>query len=222
VCAKLLYVSLRARIDILLPIAFLCTRVSKSTKQDQSKLRRVLKYLKGTLDDEYILGADDMTSLRSWVDAAFAVHPDMKSHTGGVISFGRGGLACKSGKQKLVTKSSTEAETVGASDYLPNTLWTHMFLEAQGYRIQGSYFEQDNESAIKLETNGRISAGPKSRHINIRYFWIKDRSKDANITIRHCPTLAMLADFLPNLYRDTCSANLKLCYLDMRTSTPSH
>ena len=130
ICAKLLYVSLRARVDILLPIAFLCTRVAKSTQQDQSKLRRVLEYLKGTIDDEYVLGADDMGRLRSWVDAAFAVHPDMNSHTGGVISFGRGGLACKSGKQKLVTKSSTEAETVGASDYLPNTLWVQMFLEA--------------------------------------------------------------------------------------------
>ena len=67
VCAKLLYVSLCARIDILLPIAFLRTRVSKSTKQDQSKLRRVLEYLKGTLDDEYILGADDMTSKPTFV-----------------------------------------------------------------------------------------------------------------------------------------------------------
>ena len=195
VCAKLLYVSLRARVDILLPIAFLCTRVAKSTQQDQTKLKRVLEYLKGSINDEYILGADDLSKVRSWVDAAFAVHPDMKSHTGGVVSFGTGGMACKSGKQKLVTKSSTEAETVGASDYLPNTLWVQMFLEAQGYEIRESYFEQDNESAIKLEKNGRISAGPKSRHINIRYFWIKDRTNDANITIRHCPTLSMLADF---------------------------
>ena len=57
-------------------------------------------------------------------------------------------------------------------------------------------FEQDNESAIKLEKNGRMSAGPKSRHVNIRYFWIKDRVKSEKITIRHCPTSAMLADFL--------------------------
>ena len=91
--------------------------------------------------------------MRSWVDAAFAVHPDMKSHTGGEISFGTGGMVCKSGKQKLVTKSSTEAETVGASDYLPNTLWVQMFLKAQGYKVHQSLFEQDNESAIKLEKN---------------------------------------------------------------------
>ncbi len=213
ICAKLLYVSLRARVDILLPIAFLCTRVAKSTKQDQSELRRVLEYLNGTIDDKYVLGALDMARMRSWVDAAFAVHPDMKSHTGGVILFGRGGLACKSGKQKLMTKSSTEAETVGTSDYLPDTLWTQLFLEAQGYSVQESCFEQDNESAIKLQKNGRISAGPKSRHINIRYFWIKDRAKGANITIRHCPTLAMLADFFTKPLQGTLFRNFKAVLL---------
>jgi Reverse transcriptase (RNA-dependent DNA polymerase) len=196
VTAKLLYVSTRARIDLLLAIAFLSTRVSKSTKQDRAKLQRVLEYIKSTLDFEYTIGADDIGRMRTWVDAAFAVHPDMKSHTGGVISFGTGGLATKSWKQKIVTKSSTEAEWVGASDYLPHPIWVKYFLEAQGYKVAENYFEQDNESAIKLERNGRTSAGPKSRHVNIRYFWIKDRVRSDDITIRHCPTLEMLADFL--------------------------
>jgi hypothetical protein len=195
VVAKLLYVSLRARMDILLPVIFLCTRVSKSTVQDRTKLKRVLEYIKGTLDLTYTVGADDLSSFRTWVDASFAVHPDMKSHTGGVTSFGTGGLICKSSKQKLNTKSSTESELVGASDYLPNTLWIKMFMEEQGYPISQCFLEQDNESAIKLEKNGRSSCGPKSRHINIRYFFIKDRIKTEGITIRHCPTLKMLADF---------------------------
>jgi hypothetical protein len=129
------------------------------------------------------------------VDASYAVHPDMKSHTGGVMSFGVGGFCCKSTKQKLNTKSSTEAELVGASDYLPNLLWVKMFLQAQGLNLSETVLEQDNESAIKLETNGRMSAGPKSRHIDIRFFFIKDRTRDCGIEIRHCPTLNMLADF---------------------------
>jgi len=212
VVAKLIYVSIRARADLLLAVSFLCTRVSKSTKQDQKKLRRVLEYINGSMDVEYTIGADDMGKMRSWVDAAFAVHPDMKSHTGGVMSFGTGGIICKSTKQKLNTKSSTEAEFVGASDYLLNTLWVKMFLEAQGYKIQESFFEQDNESAIKLEKNGRISAGPKSWHINIRYFWIKDRSVDEGITIRHCPTLEMLGDFLRNHCKETCSEHSEMFF----------
>jgi hypothetical protein len=181
--------------DLLLAVGFLCTRVSKSSVEDEAKLQRVLEYIKGSMDKEYTLGADNPGRMRSWVDASYAVHPDMRSHTGGVTSFGTGGLVCKSGKQKLNTKSSTEAEVVGASDYLPHTLWVKMFMEAQGHHMTEVMFEQDNESAIRLETNGRTSAGPRSRHIDIRYFWIKDRTKQADITIRHCPTLRMLGDF---------------------------
>ena len=167
VVAKLLYVSTRARMDLLLAVGFLCTRVSKSTTEDQAKLKRVLEYIKGTMDLEYTVGADTMSKLRTWVDASYAVHPDMKSHTGGVMSLGIGGIICKSTKQKLNTKSSTEAELVGASDYLPNTMWVKMYLEAQGYSIDENFLEQDNESAIKLEQNGPRVCGtslPTHRH----------------------------------------------------------
>ena len=197
VAAVLLYVSMRARSDLLLPIAFLCTRVSKSTDQDRDKLRRVLEYIKGTLDLVYTLGADSLTNivLRTWVDASFAVHPDMRSHTGAASSLGRGAFMCRSSKQKLNTKSSTESELVGASDFLPNTVWIKNFLQGQGFNVETNILEQDNESAIKLEKNGRASAGKRSRHMNIRYFFVKDQLAQERITVRHCPTLAMLADF---------------------------
>ena len=79
-----------------------------------------------------IAGADNLTMMKTWVDAAYAVHHDMKSHTGGVMSFGTGVLNGKSAKQKLNTKSSTEAELVGASDYMPWTIWTKRFMRYQG------------------------------------------------------------------------------------------
>jgi hypothetical protein len=90
--------------------------------------------------------------------------------TGGTITFGRGVLLSKSSKHKLNVKSSTEAEVVGASDYLPNIIWLRMFLEAQGHTPASNMLAQDNESAMKLEKNGRASAGQKSRHIDIRLF----------------------------------------------------
>ena len=107
----------------------------------------------------------------------------MHSHTGGVISFGTGGILCKSSKQKLNTKSSTEAKVIGTSDYLPNTLWVMHFMEAQGYLIKRSVFSQDNQSAIRLEKNGHASTGQKSRHINIRHFWITDRIHDSGLRV---------------------------------------
>ncbi|MEL7342602.1 MAG: Ty1/Copia family ribonuclease HI, partial [Bacteroidota bacterium] len=196
IVAKLLYVAVRARMDILLAVGFLCTRVKAPTVQDQRKLRRLLQYLNGTLDLHLRLGADDLHTLLTWVDAAYAVHDDFRSHTGGGMSFGIGAFACKSSKQKLNTKSSTEAEVVGVSDYLPYTLWTQMFLEEQGFELLRNVVYQDNESAMRLEQNGRASAGQKSRHIHIRHFFVTDRVKAGDVQIVHCPTLSMLADFL--------------------------
>jgi hypothetical protein len=109
------------------------------------------------------------------------------------MSFGLGGLIPKSCKHKMNMKSSTEAEIIGASDYLPNVIWAKMFMETQGHKIVENWFEQDNESAVKLERNGRALAGPKSRHLDIRYFWSKDRTKANTIRIRHCSTLKMHA-----------------------------
>ena len=206
IVAKLLYVSHRGRQDIQLPIAFLCTRVSKSTEQDWKKLRRVLEYLNGSIEDTRFVGADDLQKMKTWVDAAYAVHADMRSHTGGAVSFGTGVHCSKCNKQRINVKSSTEAELVGASDYLPYAIWTRKFMERQGYAIISNIFYQDNESAIRFEKNGRKSSGPNSKHIDIRYFFIKDRLETDGFTVEHCPTEQMLADFFTkplqgNLFR---------------------
>jgi hypothetical protein len=65
----------------------------------------------------------------------------------------------------------------------------------QGFDMDTNIFYQDNLSAMKIEKNGRKSCGQKSRHIDIRYFFIKDVLKRENITLAHCPTENMLADF---------------------------
>jgi hypothetical protein len=101
--------------------------VSAPTKQDERKLQRLLEYLHGTIDLTLRLGANSLNEFTTWVDASFPVHDNMRSHTGGVISFARGGLICKSKKQSINAKSSTEAELIGASDYNPNTIYVKMF-----------------------------------------------------------------------------------------------
>ena len=120
---KLLYICKRGRPDIEPALPYLCTRVSKPTIEDEKKLFRVLGYLADTLHDEQIIGADSLENLYMWVDASYATHPNMRSHTGGAMSFGIGILHGKFPKQKLNTKSSTEAELVAVSDYIPYHTW---------------------------------------------------------------------------------------------------
>jgi hypothetical protein len=73
-----------------------------------------------------------------WVDASYAVHPDMKSHTGGAFTLGKGVIYGTSTRQKINTKSSTEAELVGVAEVLPQILWTRYFLEGHGWHYWGS------------------------------------------------------------------------------------
>lgn len=195
VVALLLFISRRCRLDIQTAVAFLTTRVSEPTEDDWRKLTRVLQYLRGTLDLKLTLGADDIMMAKSWIDVSYGVHNDCRSHTGGVMSWGWGVLLTKCQKQKLNTKSSTEGEIVGLSDYMPNIIWARMFLDAQGYTLKENIVYQDNMSAMKIAKNGKMSSGQKTKHMNNRYFWIKDRVKSEGITVQYCPTEKMIADF---------------------------
>ena len=136
VTAKLLHMMKRARPDIEIPVVFLCTRVRDPDEDDWKKFHQVLCWIKDTIDETRYVGADDLRKLYTWVDAAYAVHPNMRSHTGGSISMGMGVIHCKSSRQKLNTKSSTEAELVGVSEYLPYNIWLMHFLKQQGYDIE--------------------------------------------------------------------------------------
>jgi hypothetical protein len=142
-----------------------------------------------------MLSATSLHNVRWWVDVSYAVHPDMKSHTGGAMSLGQGVIYGTSKCQKLNTKSSTEAELVGADNVMPQMLWTLYFFEAQGYKIHNNILYQHNKSAILLETNGRGSSGKRTRHINVRYFFIADRVKLKETQIEYCPTWIMIADY---------------------------
>ena len=155
-----------------------------------------MSYLKKTRDDVLTLKCDGKNEVKWWIDAAFAVHPDMRSHTGAIMTLGSGAVQSISKKHKVNTRSSTEAELVATDDVIAQVVWTKNFLEAQGVKIKSNIIYQDNKSAMLLEKNGRSSAGKRSRHLDIRYFFITDQVNQGNIEIKYCPTDVMTADYM--------------------------
>ena len=93
-----------------------------------------------------------------FIDGAFAVHDDMKSHSGSYMTFGKGMMNGSSNKQKINVMSSTEGELVGAHKILPTTLWSRYFIEAQGYDVEQMTLYQDNQATMRLEVNSRFSS----------------------------------------------------------------
>jgi hypothetical protein len=129
-------------------------------------------------------------------DASFAVHPDMKSHTGITMSLGKGSPFSSSISQKLNTKSSNEAELIGVDDGMPLVIWrTRNFMVEQGYNVKDNVVYEDNQSAILLERNGRASSGRRTRHVNIRYFFVTDRVKNGELRIEYFVVLGTCGDF---------------------------
>ena len=197
VTAKCIFVSNRTRPDILPTVSVLSGRVQAPNRDDWEKGRRLIKYLQGTRDLHLVLKYDGLALAKWYVDAAFAVHDDFKSQSGGVLFLGNsgGGMASGSQKQRLNTRSSTEAELVGADDFLSRMLWTQKFLQQQGITMRQNILYQDNQSAILLESKGRSSLGKRSRTIDIRFFTIKDSCDKREIKVLYSPTESMVADF---------------------------
>jgi hypothetical protein len=99
--AKGLFLCKRAISDIQQAILVLCTRVKDPNQADWEELMRVMKYLNGTKEENLTLSADDLRVVKWYVDASFGVHPDFKSHTGAMMTLGKGVMQSIARKQKL-------------------------------------------------------------------------------------------------------------------------
>ncbi len=186
----------RARPDASVSIAFLTTRVRAPDVDDWRKLEHLIQYFRSTVDLPLTLGAKTGGVLNWYIDASFAVHSNMRGHTGGGLTMGRGFPIVSSNKQKLNTQSSTESELVRVNDMMSSILWTRYFLKEQGYKVNDNDFFQDNKSSILLEPNGKLSSSKRTKHINVRYFFITDRISKGEVQVEWCPTKQMVADFM--------------------------
>ena len=194
IVGKCIYLTQKTRPDIMLTVNWLATRVSQPTRQDEDKLTRLIKYLNKTQELCLYVSASSLQVIGQF-DASYAVHKDGKSHSGGRIVVGETTVQAHSSKQSLVTKSSTEAEQVSASDQSSDAIFVRNFMQEQGYEMKPAIIHQDNQSTITMIRNGK-SNGRRNRHIDVRYFFLKDREERGEIKIEYLSTINMVADTL--------------------------
>jgi hypothetical protein len=190
--ANTFYSTKRSMPDTCIAITFLTMRVRAPNKDDWNKLVHLMRYIRGTRTMPLILSANGSGIIKWWVDASVAVHPNMRGHSGGGLSLGRGFTIVSPTKQKLNTRSSTETEIVGADDFMPVICWTRYFMKAQRYGVKYKVLFQDNNSSILLEKNGKASSSKRTKYINIQYFFITDRVSKEEVSVIWCPTGDMI------------------------------
>jgi hypothetical protein len=123
------------------------------------------------------------------------VHPDGKSHGGVYTTLGRGPIKVKTASQKINVISSTEAEIVTLTTGSSTTAYVTNFMESLGFKLEPAVIYQDNMSTMALAMNGR-SNSDRTRHIKLRYFFIKQYLDSGEFVLLHCPTDLMIADIL--------------------------
>ena len=196
IVAMILYIVKRARPDAALANAFLTTRVREPDEDDWRKLGHLITYLRSTRELPLVLGATQTGVLHWYVDASFAVYQDMRGQTGGALTLGRGCPTVQTTKAKCSTRSSTIQELVAVDEMMNDILWTRLFMKEQGIKVTDNILYQDNKSAILLEKNGRASSSKRTKHIEIRYYYVADRIAKGDLAVVWCPTDKMIADYL--------------------------
>ena len=152
------------------------------------------------------LAQDGELNITCFADASRGVHHNGKSHSGIMISHERGSILTKSAKQKIVCRSSTESELVALSDATSLTAYELQFMQSLGIKVKQAHLFQDNTSTIRMAMNGK-SCSDRTKHIKLRYFFIKQYLDSGEFTVTYCPTELMTADILTKslqgkLFRD--------------------
>ena len=194
--AKLLYLVKRIKPEMLTAVSCLTTRATEPDTDDLAKLARALRYLLATRERGICLCICETLSVQAFVDAAYGVHTSSgRSHSGCAVILGAAGpVHVKSTKQKLVTKSSTEAELVALSDYAGQAIWVRNFIIAQGYDVGPVVLHQDMSCMALIKRGG--PASERSRHISIRQFWVKEKIDQQEAVVKYLPTGKMFVNVM--------------------------
>ena len=158
------------------------------------KLKRMLEFLKTTKQD--VLTSNNYGNITWHSDAAFGVHNNYKSHTGALMTLGKGCIQSILTKLKVNSRSSTEAELISMDDILSKVIWTKLCMKEQGCKIVENTACRENTSAVKREINGKTSSGKRTKHLEIKYFYVTDLIERKEIGVKYCPTNSMVADYM--------------------------
>jgi hypothetical protein len=194
VCGSLSHLQNCTRPDITFAVGMACRKMQDPTEQDWMAVKRILRYIKGTSTFGIKFGSST-DKVTGYGDADWAgCHESRKSTSGYVFLMGNGAVAWASKKQLVVALSSVEAEYISGSLAVQEAIWEKKFLEEIGVKTEKPLLYQDNQGAIAFANNPIQHA--RTKHIDIRHYFMKDAVAKDLVTLKYCPTHEMVADIL--------------------------
>ena len=194
VVGSLMYLATCTRPDIAYAVGMLARFSSKPNRSHWVAAKRVLRYLKGTMNYGLLYSGDSDVLAYSDADWAGDVD-DRKSTSGYMFQIAGGPVSWKSRKQDTVALSTAEAEYVALSSAAQECIWLQRLLCELGKPLGGpTVILEDNQSSIAMARNPQFHG--RAKHIDIKHHFVRERVSDGSIELKYCPTNEMVADIL--------------------------
>ena len=193
---SLMYLAVSTRPDIAFTVNILARFNSNPQKEHWTALKRVLRYLKGTLNHGILYKQDGSDKCIGYSDADWAGDTsDRKSTSGYIFMLSGGAISWSSRKQKCVALSTAEAEYVALSGAVQECIWLRQLEAELGSTSEGpTLILEDNQSAIAMAKNPQFHG--RAKHIDIRHHFVREQVALGNIRLDYCSTTEMTADML--------------------------
>ena len=190
---SLLYLSTRTRPDIAYAVSSVSKYCLKPTTNHWSAIKRIFRYLKGTIDLGIFYKKQNIDCV-GYADADWAGDKsDYKSTSGYCFKVGSAIVSWKSSKQTIVALSTAEAEYIALSAAAQEAVWFKDLLDNfKIYCNDPMIINEDNQSAISIAKN--TGNHGKTKHINIKYHYVRDLIQNNIVELKYCPSKEMLAD----------------------------
>ena len=192
----LLYLARHTRPDISFAVSLLCRYVQDPALHHWTAVKRLMRYVRGTTGFGLQVGAvkdkADYT-IEAYVDADWAGEKsERKSTTGYLLKVHGACVAWRSVKQSITALSTAEAEYVAMSMCVRALARMRNLLEVLGDTVKTARVWEDNQPAIAWAEKG----GMRTKHLDVRYHYVRDELHRGRIEISYCPTDRMQADAL--------------------------
>ena len=198
------------RLDLMFVVSLISRFMACPTQQHFATAKKVLRYLKGTVDYGVFYRKGGVSDLNEFTDSNYAKDMEnSKSTSGYVFMMSGGAVAWSSRKQPIVTLSTTEAEFVAARACACQAVWMRRILKEIGHsQIEGTKLMCDNTSTIKLSKS--LVPRERSKHIRVRFHFLRDLTKERIVNLLFCGTPNQLANLLtkPLKLEGSCVKNL--------------
>ncbi|BFG32621.1 hypothetical protein CerSpe_188960 [Prunus speciosa] len=184
------------RPDLMYSVCLISRYMADPTEEHLLAAKRVLRYLKGTLELGLFYAREGAIELFAYTDNDYAGdYDDRKSTSGYVFKLSGGAVAWASKKQPIVTLSTTEAEYVAAVACACQSIWMkRVFNHFSPSQSKCITVFCDNSSAIKLSKNPVLHG--RSKHIDVRFHFLRNLTRDGVVELKYCGTSEQLADIM--------------------------